>query len=1263
MGYSTMYNGGVALRRSGSYLRFLILLLAFVWGDMALFGATNNQQNIEIITIHEGLAHNSVQSIVQDKYGFIWFGTINGLSRYDGYSIKNYKASNIDSCSISNNRIQLIYKDQDENLWVSSFDSLIYRYNYATDNFTRLAPSQVSKMVRDSTNRFINSARWHAANKAQQFFVRNGLLYVVNRASQTPEPYPLVSKKGLEINRINTVFVDKTDVLWVGTTLYGVVKVNLNEKPFMPHQNYIKLGNDSVATGIRAIYVDGDSTWLGSIRKGLTLLTDSERKKRVYAYPNTYAHSASNNHIRSICKDYTGDIWVGCNGGIDKIDGVTGQVQSMNNRNKRVLYSKDWKVLKQLPNSLFYALHEDAKRNLWIGCFDGVFLYRRDKKMFEFIDLSAYLDASIVTCIISDKSNNIWIGSEKGGVICLNYRAWAKHQLQIEQYNFVPNQGNSLPDRRVYALQEDITGKIWAGTANGLCEIDPHKKTVTAFDASTGLAESFIACLVFDANNNLWISHKMGISKLDMATRRFKNYKIEVISQGGEFIEGAGFYDKKTNTIYFGYSNGYVKFVPDMIQDNPVRPIAQLVDFKILNRTVHVNEKIDNRVVLTKPLCQTKNINLTHKAKSFAITFTTSHYANPKLNRFAYKLSGFDADWINTDASNRMAVYSNLEAGDYTFYLKAANGDNIWSEQTISLHIKVQPAWWNTWWAYLLYFVVIAVLAMLFVRTLLSRQRFRYLFSLEKIKADNVAELNQVKSDFFTKVSHELRTPLTLIVDPVERLLLHENNNEKRAYYQLIQNNSKRLLKLVNHLLDFRKLEENRMPLHLKPADVLFLVKEAVRIFEVNAQKQQVKVVVESEMADCWVFVDADKFESILINLISNAVKYAFEGSEVTLLLSGNKTVDKSSVLLELKVINQGKSIIEDDVTNIFEPFYQSDMQHAETPVGTGLGLAITKQLVELHGGAIELIQEDNHICFAVTMALKKAKMLAPEWLSARSGQVYANMDTVSLPNPTPAEIRNHHGNQNLPLVLLVDDNSEIRAYINTELSESYHFVQAANGTEALKLVHEIGPDIIISDIMMPLMDGFEFCKAIKSDLRTCHIPVILLTARHSDTSRTEGYDLGADAYIIKPFSIELLKARVNNLLKARHTLKEVFESEKALGKTENKVKEVESTFLSDLKAMIVEPNGIYNVEELAQNLHTNRTQLYRKIKALTGKTAVEFISEIRLNHAAEMLRNSTLNISEVAYALGYSEPANFSRSFNRFFGITPKEYQAKHRG
>jgi len=1214
---------------------FLRLFLLLICLQYSLFGQ-GQELNFQYLTVKDGLPQSTVRTIVKDKYGFMWFGTWNGLARYDGYHFKVYRTIPKDSTSIDNNRIHYIYKDKDGILWISTFNSQICRYNYEADNFTRFDEKELPQYIKDSTNRLKNLDAIHSLSS---FLNEKIGTYSLSSTTEHIVFSDYVGNgSGLYDGNVNCVYKDQNGILWLGTTTSGIGIADLNAKKFK-HINISDIGPFSGNVPARSLLAERSKIWIGTNDKGL-LLFDRAKNKLTKA-----PLQLSDKSITALYKDAEGNIWIGGRTSLTVFDPKSGTSKKFTNT---IGQSKEL--------SRFYSIIEDpVNRELWLCAFDGIYKFFPKEQHFIKQNLDAFFRIPGSGCFYFDSKNNLWLGSEYGGLLFFS-RDKTKGALKAPIPIKADGPNALLPDKRIYSIAEDIEGKIWVGTANGLCKIAADLNSSERFSMANGLSDQYITKVIADKEGYIWVAHKKGISKITARTGAVRNYAVSNGQDDYEFTDASGATLAETGELFFGGIDGVVYFNPREIMDSPIKPNVLLTELQVLNRTVTVAEKINGTVILPEALYLTKKIQMPHDLRSFTLNFSALQYANPDKNRYAYQLEGFDKDWVYTDASARTATYANLHPGEYIFKVKASNSDGVWNETPTTLKIIILPPWWLTAWAYGLYTAMVIAALLFIYRIIRARQQYNHQILIERLKAEKAEELETMRSKFFTNVSHEFRTPLTLIVDPLEKLI-HNSvpPNKVRAYYEVMLRNSTRLLGLINQLLDFRKLEEDHVKLHVVNDDIALHIKNIVDAFKFQAEQQDIKLSYSSDVERLIIAFDRDVIEKIVYNLLSNALKFTPPKGTVAVELNRLPEVEN----IQISVTDNGQGIPEPLLEKIFDPFFQIDQpETTKLSKGTGVGLALVKDLVTLHGGTIDVTSvPGKQTSFKVTI-----KSLAENVFTAGLTDPIASQYEEELLEYQNSFITSDLSEQ--PLLLVVEDNVDVRNYLSDIFDSTFRVITAENGKEGLQIAIESIPDLVISDVMMPEYDGLQLCKSLKSNEATSHIPVVLLTARQSEQYQIEGFETGADAYIGKPFSSNVLMARVKNLLESRRNLRALFDKSSGFDTKVLGINAMDKAFLEKLTTIIEEnlTSESVDVEWLASKIYMSRTQLYRKVKATSGQTVLEFITTLRLRKAAQLLAEEDIPMNEVAYLVGYSDASSFGRIFLKQYGTTPRKYRLSKR-
>lgn len=1186
--------------------------------------AQENILKFNHLTVNDGLPQNSIHAIAKDKYGFMWFGTWGGVCRYDGYTFKVFRANENDPTAFADNMIDAIVSDSQQNIWIKTGESdCLYKFSYEYETFQRFAKKNVATYIVNLTEQQPVSE-----NKKFKFTYDESGLKQTDKISGKQTIYKLNPNNPFAISdeSIYTTYLDDAQNLWIGTRKGGINHANLNVKPFTYYA-----GNTTkklISNEVRAICKDKmGRLWIGSEDMGVTVL-DNNKTKNLYFNTKT---DINNRRIRSLYCDRLGYVWIGTKGGLHRYDPKSNSIKS---------YFKDKTKAGHLTDPNVFDMLEDSEGTLWIGTFSGLAKYDRKNDRFLYVPKNLISGVQIRS-IIEDHQKNLWIATEDRGLTKLTQRSDNNDAAKFKSVRYIHTQGNDkmLISNRLYSLVEDGSGKIWIASNQGLIRLDPKNNSFKNFFIKDGLPDDIIMGVLYDGKKSIWVSHKKGLSQINTTTLEIQNFNVNDGLQSNEFNQNACFRDYKTGEMFFGGPNGLNSFFPDKIQINKYKPKTVLSQLRIMNQVVKPGLRINDQIILNKSLLCTNEILLSWWNKNFSLDFAALHYANPLGNKYKYKLEGYDHHWIFTSGYMHTASYTNLPSGNYTFKVYGSNNDGIWSDKPAVLYIEILPPWWLSWWSIMLYLIVALGIILIIYKYIAARIEF-----------NKNEEIQQSKLHFFTGISHEFRTPLTLIIDPLEKLISEKLDKETiNHYHALMHRNAKQLLLLINQLLDFRKLESGHLTLNLEQTDIIAFVKTVVASFESRAQDKNIQFLLQSNIESQKILFDAAKMNMVLNNLLSNAFKFTPQGGEVVIDVSF-LLLDKQ--MLVVKIQDTGTGIAEQEIDKVFDIFYQSPASTTQQE-GSGVGLALTKELIQLHGGEITLEsrigQGSIFSVFLPVLGIEQPQK-----------QVHYHEIIQNHNESVPTETLKHiEVDTEAPLLLIVDDNMDIRNYIALNFNTEYRIILSNNGTEGFLQAIEMIPDLIISDVMMPEMNGLELSNKLKSDERTSHIPIILLTARQSDESKTEGYQTGADAYVTKPFNTNVLRAQIQNLLKQRQRLRELFSHGSTMEINKIAINVTDEAFLKKVIEHIHKniENEEFNIDNLAEILKMSRSQFYRKIKALTNQSLLDFVTTIRMNKALEFLLSGNYNISETAHKVGYSMSSNFTRTFTRHFGVSPSKY------
>lgn len=1281
--------------------------------------------------------YEHVLDLMVDKEGILWMSSLAGVQAFE-ITEKETETGIIPQLQsitlpedLQKGNFPEICQDNDNNIWIGG-DPGLFKVSKSNDTshpykVKKVAfASQIPNLQIFSIAKYLKHALLVGTNK--------GFFYLPDlRASKQD----LTTTTRLASGAFGRIQIDKNEQIWVGTP-NGLVLFRIPEGDTIPqlirrHRNDLNGPNSISKNVILSIYEDDFGLlWAGTNGGGVNKF-DPEKNTFLHIKKSLTSGSISYDKIRSIYEDSYSNLWVGTEGGglnfqaAKYNDGYYSHFETLNipenvfaitevnQDNQSYLYlgakanpglyrikirgNKGFDKPEEINltpaiSASSFSLLNDENKFLWVGTYN-LGLYRlpfsdiknQDKRIHFRHDPASpqSLSDDIVRSLLKDSKGNIWIGTGKG----LNKISADEIHGDLPQFKrYLSSQKDSLSISHNYilALYESKAGELWVGTfGGGLNKLIPgkngQKDHFIRYAEKDGLPNDVVKGILEDDLGHLWLATNKGLSRFDPVNQVFKNYDTHDGLQSKEFSELACF-RRKNGEMLFGGVNGFNSFFPDSIRDNTQAPEVVFTDFEVVNKPITVGEELNGRVILDKAISEIEHIDLKYDENSFSLAFSALHFSAPEKNHFLFKLEGFDPDWISVTAQKRFATYTNLEPGDYTISVIASNNDGIWNENPAKISITIAPPYWKTWYAYMLYGVLLLGFLIAVQLYTIIGIKDKHALVLEHLENEKTQELNQLKLQFFTNISHELRTPLTLISGPMDYLIKSGKGldyHEREYQYQLIKKNSNYLLRLVNQLLEFRKMDRGKIQLQVQEGEIETFIREISEPFQFIAQKKQISYEIQAEAMNKQVWFDPGIIEKILYNLLSNAFKFTPKGGSVKVFLSGNSAAEARSKKegtfdrLTIQIIDTGPGIDTKNQTKIFERFYKGKQKDEFNKGGTGIGLAYTKSLVELHKGSIQLNSTVGQgSTFLVSLPVRKKDYEKSEIRDSRLKVSQVANDPLTYLTDTileedPREIQVETSNlfkSGLPYLLIIDDNKDIRRFIQTAFSASYNIVEAENGAEGLTLANEIIPDLIICDVVMPIMDGIEFCETLKTEAKTSHIPVILLTANSSEEVEIEGLKLGADAYIRKPFNLEKLKLRMQNIIKQRLELKDRFRKQILLEPEEVTVTSTDEIFIKKAMDLVEEhmADPEFNVENMVQEIGMSRSKLYLKLKAITGQSSSEFIRTVRLKRAVQLLESSDLTVKEIMYMTGFNTASYFSKCFKKQFGIPPSEYVANLR-
>jgi len=1045
---------------------------------------------------------------------------------------------------------------------------------------------------------------------------------------------------------VKTMYRDNEGIVWAGTFKRGVSYYHEDIVRFDLYKNHLRDKN-SLPFGDVNRFAEDDrgNVWIGTNGGGLLYFDRSRKSFTQYKHNPADPASISGDVIVSLCRDAEGILWVGTyNHGLNRFDGK---------RFTRFTYNAQDTT--SIPSQNVWEVFEDSKKRLWIGTLEnGVALLNRETGKFQRLKVGGNnaIQSAFIFSIAEDRQGNIWFGTVYGiDVLSSDGKVFTHYTASSDP--------KSLSSNNIWDIKEDSKGRIWIATIDGLNRFDPATKTFQAY-RNLGLQDNSVLTIQEDNAGNIWLGTLNGLCQLTVAGNgdiaRIKHYTEADGLQGLQFNENAA-YKTKRGELFFGGPSGFNILKPEALQINRKPPAIVFTDFQLYQKPVIIGEEVDGVVALEQSVTTADNIVLPPGRNFFSIDFSALDYFGPEKNRYAYNLEGLNTEWVTLDEGAHRVTFNSLNPGTYTLHVKAMNSAGIWSDREAALRISIEPPFWKTKTAFVVYFVFL--LAILFAGRKLVQQREKMKFAIEheRQEALRMRELDLMKIKFFTNVSHEFRTPLSLIISPAEDLMKRSADPGNHRQFELIYRNAKRLLHLVNQLLDFRKLEVHEIKFNPTEGNIIAFIKEVVLMFSDLSERKSITLEFQSSITRLETVFDRDKLERILFNLLSNAFKFTPGGGHIVV-RTAVTTEDEKSVL-QIDVQDTGIGIPHDKLGKIFERFFQNDLPSGIVNQGSGIGLSITQEFVKMHGGRVEVKSAPTQgSCFTV---------LLPVVTVPHQQESEVPVQAIEhLPEPAEAESESPvqpvaYKNKTL---LLVEDNDDFRFYLKDNLKATYNVHEARNGAEGWTQVLAIHPDLVISDIMMPEMNGIELCRKIKGDERVSHIPVVLLTARSDEGQRIEGFDTGAEEYIAKPFSFEILEARIRNLIHQREKSQKAFRKTLDIKASELQVTSLDTRFIENavkcVEKNIAAPD--FSVEALGDELGISRAYLYKKMVALTGKSPLEFIRTIRLQHAAQLLEKSQLTVSEVAYKVGFNTPKYFTKYFKEEFNMLPSAYAAAHR-
>lgn len=1350
-------------------LFFVVFIILFLLNSF-VNPITAQEIQFDKITLRDGLPDGTIICMMKDRQGFMWFGTMNGVARYDGYQFKvyqqeknnpnslsgriiftiiedregmlwfgsvegglnqfnprtetftHYRHNPLDSTSVSHDNIYSLLEDSQGRIWVGSRGGLDV-YQPSTKNFRRIriidderiaaVPHQINSLYESpnnpgviwlgthrggikkletstmTTRRFIHDPLnpsnprslphnniwfikpvfhssdnvWigtsggglvmfdtrhelftqfrnipgdtttiHSNEIRTMMYDQSGHLWLGAEGLIHFDPPRVVEKyihhpgqpASLNSNNVICMMTDENDVHWIGTR-NGINRFNSPKEQITFLQSDPHSINSLSGNFIWTLIEDRDGIiWIGIGGAGLDRYDPKTRRFTHYQYRPTDSSALGNNSVRRIYEDRAGTVWIG------NIDGI------LHRFDRRSGKSRTYHIPRRPNNNRDYEIRtmlEDSRGVFWIGTTDGLYTFDRKEWKHTPVRLGPIRSDSLpyllqINSIVEDSKKRIWIGNEKQGIIRYDLTSGEVRTFLYDSSDITTTGGNSVRN-----ILEDRRGRMWfANGGDGLSMYDPLTDKFTRYSKNDGLPDHAVYGFLEDDIGNLWLITTSTLCRFNPETNMCRNFDERSIGQGGG-LNSFAMFKAKDGTMYFGGVNGLNIFHPKNISDNANVPPVFITSVKIFDKEVQTDSASTYRRILE----------LEHDQNSLSFEFAALDYKDQQQNQYAYYLEGLDQSWINSDR-RRYVTYTNLRPGSYVFRVKGSNNNGVWNEDGASLSIIIRSPWWTTWWASALYGVLLASVLFGVYRVRNRRLRLEQELTMEHFQKEKFEEMNQMKSRFLANITHELRTPLTMILGPIEAMLGQTHQPHELEQLGYIHRSARKLLQLIEQLLQFSRLEAGSVKLRVANVQVIPLLRRIVGYYTSQSAKKQIELHFSAPEQSINGYIDSEKIEHILQNCLSNAIKYTPAGGII------HVAVEQQQETLVMTIKDNGIGIAPEHLPHVFERFYRVDDTHKTE--GVGIGLSLTKELVEIHRGTI-LIESEVGTGTIVSVRIPLSSYSPHEIVQTPPSDLEVR-STVTPMFPAEEQTDQNHK----PLILIAEDNDDARGFIRSQLSAEYTILEAQDGEDAMNITKFQIPDLVISDVMMPKKDGRELCAALKNDERTCHIPVVLLTALAEKEDRMKGLTTGADDYLVKPFDANELLTRVHNLLENRKRMREAYGRTVQLKPGEIAVVSLDDKFLKKavaiVEAHLSEPE--FGVELFAHEIFLSRTQLQRKLKAITNLSPGDFIRHFRMLRAKELLEKNSGSIAEVADAVGFNNHSYFAKCFQEQFGILPNQ-------
>ena len=1153
---------------------------------------------------------NNVNSVFEDSWGMLWIKTEKfGIVRINPFNgdERHYTLTPKEIQPVIDDERPYIYEDREKNIWIGIHGGGLALYDRGSDSFV---------------------------------FYRN----VPN------SPYTISS------DFVHCITEDKSGLLWVGTGQFNgginkVIAANPSFRHILPKKSLDNLADNVV----RCLYRDSNGyIWMATKSGIIYVYTPEFKLINTLEYLPLTNGSLPGYNVYTIMEDKQGYLWMGSKGG-----GIVVSSRPLSRKAGFYLnirfhsYKHDPKDSLSLCNNFVYSIFQDSQNKVWIGTYGGglslVNFRNRSRLICRQINIeNSTLSSNDVRYLYEDSKERLWIATTFG-LNMLQDLNTTNDTLKFRTFFYDPRDESTISYNDIVHIFEDTRNRIWFTTIGGgvslLDTIFDKGALFRHFRKKDGLINDVVFAVLEDKNGNIWFSTEKGISKLNASDTAFENYDRNSGLFSENFSENTCC-TAKGGRLVFGSTNGTLVIDPELINKTKYKPPVVITNFQLFNRTVDIN---DPESPIRQSIETLDTLILQYYQHSFSFEYAALSYFAPDQNKYQFILENFDENW-NDVGNQRKATYTNLLPGEYIFRVRAASWDGTMNPEPRSMYIRIIPPWYKSRAAIVAYIVFIIVMILIAWRIFLNYYKMQNNLKVER-------RVNDIKLQFFTNISHEIRTPLTLILGPIEDIKRLRNLPEMLLErVEIMERNGKRMLRLVNQLLDFRKIQKEKMNLKIKEIDLVSFVKDIYIHFIPIARHKNIDFKFISDEEKLPVFVDPNKFDSVVFNILSNAFKYTKDNKSIII-----EVVSNDNRTAEVIVSDQGPGIPREKLDVLFNRF-TSLSDSSSSLEGTGIGLNLSYEIMKLHKGDIKVSSEPGKGSRFSIIVLPGKEQFTDEEVSGMNDEEPLKHSSVPEIEDIDKDtlIPKDTLENNIPKLLIVEDNHEIIIYLNKILSVYFDLRSVTNGKEGLELLDSFHPDLIITDVMMPVMDGIEMTKKIKNNIETSHIPVVMLTAKSSIEDQIIGIDSGAEAYLLKPFNTEYLLAIIRNIIRQREIVIRKYRDKKQVRPEDIKITPKDDDFMTRIVEIIESyySNPEFNVEKLVEYSTFSRTVMYNKIKGLTGLTPVDFIRQMRLRYAAGILSESDRNVSETAYLTGFNDVKYFSKCFKEMYGISPKDYK-----